>query len=106
MYNLSDDYILNSDLKYIETATCIEDYEHYIAKCNIETLMPLLDSNRPRDNTYNLNTNNLVNENKPYLTTYTSSNYIELKTNNKEGKSGDTFNIAFVSGDINKLILV
>ena len=101
--NISDDYIFKSDFKYIETAECIEDYHKHIAKCNIGCLMPLVNKDRAIDNEYFLSTSNIVNEVKPVLYTYTKSNYVKFNMDSKEGKKGETFNIAFISGDINNI---
>lgn len=101
--NISDDYIFNSDLKYIETAECIEDYNNYTAKCNIACLMPLVDKARAIDDEYFLSTSNIVNEDKPRLYSYTKSNYVKFHMDSKKGLKGETFNIAFIHGDINNI---
>lgn len=94
------------DLRYPELAICLEDSVNGIAKFFIPILTPILDSDKPYDETdINIRTSNILNSTSSMeINACTSSNYIELRLpdNIQSCKKDEVFVILFVGGDPNK----
>lgn len=90
---------------YIENAIILEDFT-YTAKINIPSIMPFIKVGKPKDNEYNINSSNLLNEDKSFFSNIKhlkTSNYYQLD-NVGEGFKDNNILISFVSEDINNVI--
>lgn len=98
------------DLRYPELAICIEDSVNSIAKFYIPVLTPILDSDKPYDETdININISNILNDSSSMeINACTSSNYLNLHLPEKIDSciKGDIFVIIFIGGDPNKPVLL
>ena len=104
------EFYQNLDLRYPELAICIEDTDTKVAKFFIPVLTPILNKDKPYEETdNNISKTNIISDSSSMdISACTSSNYLELiLPDNIQGCSkGDTFVIVFIGGDPNKPVLL
>ena len=104
------EFYQNLDLRYPELAICIEDSQDNIAKFFIPILTPILNGDKPYDETdINVSKTNIISDSSSMdISACTSSNYLELILPDtvKNCSKGDKFVIIFIGGDPNKPVLL